>query len=422
MRLRCPRLIPLLAIGLCSGAGLFWAAPALAAVITSTSTNTISEETATAGRALTVDFGVFDFGAALDTASASPAPPADCAVTVNWGDGTSTLAVLTSGVGGQDVSGTHAYALTGSYDTALSASSVSAGTGAGCTLGNMNYTQFFSNGVLLSDNYNYNTVSFHTTVSPAPTPTTSNTTSTTTQAATTSQSRAVDFGVYDFGAAYDTAAGLPPAPADCAVTINWGDGTSGLATLGTLGADGQDVSGTHAYAGPGVYTTALSAGAGCALGTVEINSVTVGDVILSTDYAFNVNAFATTVTAPVIPPVIPPVTPVPPVTRIVPPVTPPAATVPVNSAAPTISGRKKVKRKLTASNGLWTGTAPLIYTYKWESCNAKGRKCKVINGATASTFKLSGKYAGRRLEVVVSAHNSAGQTSATSKLTPVIKH
>jgi hypothetical protein len=95
---------------------------------------------------------------------------------------------------------------------------------------------------------------------------------------------------------------------------------------------------------------------------------------------------------------------------------------PVDSSAPTLSGHKKVKGKLTASNGRWTGTAPLTYTYTWESCNAKGRKCKVIRGATKSAFKLSRKYAGHRLEVVVSAHNPAGQASATSKLTPVIKY
>jgi hypothetical protein len=99
----------------------------------------------------------------------------------------------------------------------------------------------------------------------------------------------------------------------------------------------------------------------------------------------------------------------------------PPATAPTNTAAPTIKGKTKNKRKLTANKGTWTGTTPITYKYQWEACNAKGKKCKAIKGATKSALTLSAKDIGYRLEVVVTATNAVGSTKAIGKATPVIK-
>src|ERR1035437_873016 len=100
---------------------------------------------------------------------------------------------------------------------------------------------------------------------------------------------------------------------------------------------------------------------------------------------------------------------------------------PTNTSLPTIKGKAKPKGKLTASQGTWTGTAPITYKYQWLVC-AKTRykklikvKCQAIKGATKTTFTISKKYAGGYLEVQVVASNSTGSAKATSKLVTVAK-
>lgn len=94
---------------------------------------------------------------------------------------------------------------------------------------------------------------------------------------------------------------------------------------------------------------------------------------------------------------------------------------PVNTELPKITGKAKVRKKLTASTGTWTGAQPTTFKYRWKKCNSKGKSCKSISRATKSSFTPSSKYAGRRLRVVVTATNSAGTSSVTSKATAAIK-
>jgi autotransporter-associated beta strand protein len=114
-------------------------------------------------------------------------------------------------------------------------------------------------------------------------------------------------------------------------------------------------------------------------------------------------------------------------TVTIPPPPAPAATKPVNTSKPTIKGKAKIKSKLTAGTGTFTGTAPIVYKYQWESCVTKKHKkksvtsCKTIKGATKSSFTVGKQYKGKSLEVVVTATNVAGSASASSKLTAVIK-
>jgi hypothetical protein len=99
---------------------------------------------------------------------------------------------------------------------------------------------------------------------------------------------------------------------------------------------------------------------------------------------------------------------------------PPAATKPANTAPPRIKGRTDVGSKLKVSLGAWTGSAPITYKEQWKSCNARGKRCKNIKGATKRAFTLSGKYIGHRLVVTVRASNSAGSAVASSKASSVV--
>ncbi len=96
-----------------------------------------------------------------------------------------------------------------------------------------------------------------------------------------------------------------------------------------------------------------------------------------------------------------------------------AATAPVNSAVPVITGTAQDGQTLTASTGLWTGTPPISYTYQWQSCDSLGSECVDDPGATSSTYVPGPSDVGTTLRAVVSASNAAvgGPVPATSTAT-----
>jgi hypothetical protein len=75
---------------------------------------------------------------------------------------------------------------------------------------------------------------------------------------------------------------------------------------------------------------------------------------------------------------------------------------PANTALPAISGTPQQGSTLTASQGTWTGTAPVSYSHLWS------------DGTTGSTDLLSASDVGQNVSVTVTATNSAGRTQATS--------
>jgi hypothetical protein len=94
-------------------------------------------------------------------------------------------------------------------------------------------------------------------------------------------------------------------------------------------------------------------------------------------------------------------------------------TAPANRALPTISGRAKVGKKLTASHGGWSN-APK-FTYRWLRCSSVGTSCTGISKATASSYTLVKADAHHRIEVRVTATNMAGHARATSAPTSTVK-
>ncbi len=85
-----------------------------------------------------------------------------------------------------------------------------------------------------------------------------------------------------------------------------------------------------------------------------------------------------------------------------------AAAPPVNTALPIVSGTARDGQTLVTSNGAWTGTPPLTYTYQWRRCDAAGNGCADIAGATGGSYLQTPADVGATLRVVVTATNAGG--------------
>ncbi len=80
------------------------------------------------------------------------------------------------------------------------------------------------------------------------------------------------------------------------------------------------------------------------------------------------------------------------------------------SAQPSLSGSAAPGSTLTVSNGTWLPTTlTYTYTYAWRRCNANGRVCTPIAGATSASFAVTAADSGHALAALVTA--TAGSTS-----------
>jgi hypothetical protein len=98
---------------------------------------------------------------------------------------------------------------------------------------------------------------------------------------------------------------------------------------------------------------------------------------------------------------------------------------PANTRAPSIFGQPVRGEELTSSVGLWTGTTPLLFSYRWLRCPASGGQvsgsdCTAIGGATGTAYELTADDVGRRIRVQVTARNTLGSATATSDPTALV--
>jgi len=91
-----------------------------------------------------------------------------------------------------------------------------------------------------------------------------------------------------------------------------------------------------------------------------------------------------------------------------------AATLPVNTVLPSITGIAQEGQLLTVSTGTWTGTTPISYAYQWQ------RESVNIPGATASAYTLVQGDVGNTVRVRVTASNVAGSANVNSASTPTV--
>jgi Concanavalin A-like lectin/glucanases superfamily len=102
-----------------------------------------------------------------------------------------------------------------------------------------------------------------------------------------------------------------------------------------------------------------------------------------------------------------------------------AARVPVNTAAPSISGAATpaVGDTLTAQPGTWTGAGdPTVYprSYQWQRCDAVGDVCADVAGATSTTFALAAEDECSTFQVVETVANTYGSVTAISDPTGLV--
>jgi hypothetical protein len=89
------------------------------------------------------------------------------------------------------------------------------------------------------------------------------------------------------------------------------------------------------------------------------------------------------------------------------------------TAQPAITGSAQQGQTLQAGSGAWTET-PSAVGYQWLRCNANGRLCAPIAGATASTYAATSADAGHSLVALVQATANGVTQGALSLPTPVV--
>jgi endoglucanase len=93
---------------------------------------------------------------------------------------------------------------------------------------------------------------------------------------------------------------------------------------------------------------------------------------------------------------------------------------PHNLVRPSIRGDTTVGEQLKLRHGSWSPRVTR-FRYQWERCNSAGKRCVAVHNATRKRYRLGGRDRGRRIAVVVAAHDKRGWTTATSKRTRRIR-
>ena len=98
-----------------------------------------------------------------------------------------------------------------------------------------------------------------------------------------------------------------------------------------------------------------------------------------------------------------------------------AAVAPSPLTPPVVSGIPQTGQTLSTTNGTWSGTTPLTYTYHWQRCNTNGSNCVDISGAANQTYTLTSADVGSTIRSRVTATNGAGSASQSSSPTATVK-
>jgi hypothetical protein len=75
-----------------------------------------------------------------------------------------------------------------------------------------------------------------------------------------------------------------------------------------------------------------------------------------------------------------------------------------------VLGAAAVGQQLSTTNGIWTND-PTSYAYKWQRCDAVGRQCTDISGATSSQYTVVSADVGDEVRSEVLATNAVGRAA-----------
>jgi hypothetical protein len=103
-----------------------------------------------------------------------------------------------------------------------------------------------------------------------------------------------------------------------------------------------------------------------------------------------------------------------------------AASAPVNTGQPVVSGSTVQGQTLTGTNGSWTGTTPISFAYQWVQCGSDGglpdgSNCVYIANATSTTYTLQSSDVGFRIRLRVTATNTKGALTVASNATASVQ-
>jgi hypothetical protein len=87
-----------------------------------------------------------------------------------------------------------------------------------------------------------------------------------------------------------------------------------------------------------------------------------------------------------------------------------AELLPINTAAPSVTGAATEGQTLTATPGQWTDS-PTSLGYQWSRCDAAGQDCAPIAGATQQTYSPQPADSGSVVEVTVIATGDDGPSA-----------
>ena len=93
---------------------------------------------------------------------------------------------------------------------------------------------------------------------------------------------------------------------------------------------------------------------------------------------------------------------------------------PANTVKPALTGTAARGSTLTVGTGTWAN-GPTSYTYEWEQSANNGSSWTVISGATSRTLGLQLAQDNNLIEVLVTATNAAGSSTATSTVSAAVK-
>jgi hypothetical protein len=91
----------------------------------------------------------------------------------------------------------------------------------------------------------------------------------------------------------------------------------------------------------------------------------------------------------------------------------------VSTGPPAVTGLAAPGQTLQVSGGNWT-QSPSALGYQWQRCNANGRLCGPIAGATAPMYVVTAEDSGHRLLALVHATAGAAAQDVLSGATPVV--